>query len=159
MKRTGLILLALLIAGPLSRAQAQDNVVTKGEKIEEVKKLDHMLAHAIEKGEFDLLEKHLAEHYMIIDPTGNVWGKKKSLDFIKSKSITYDSIKDTDVKARIYGSTAVVTGLAEIKGKTKDHDISGEYRWTRVYAVLDGHWQCVTEHLTYVTHPDKLKKK
>jgi len=159
MKRTSLILLALLIAGPLSRAQAQDQVVTKGEKIDEVKKLDHKLSHAMEKGDIALLEKHMSEHYMMIDPTGNAWGKKKCVEFMKSKSIVYDSIKDRDVKARIYGSTAVVTGLAEIKGKMKDHDISGEYRWTRVYAMLDGHWQCVTEHLTFVQDPEKLKKK
>jgi ketosteroid isomerase-like protein len=158
MKQTILILLAMLIAGPLSRAQAQDKVVTKGPQVEEVKKIDHHLSRAMEKGDIELIDKHTADHYMLIDPVGNVHGKKKSLAFIKDKKVTYDSIKDSDVKTRIYGQTAVLTGLAEIKGKTEKHDISGEYRWTRVYAMLDGRWQCVTEHLTFVHDPEKLKK-
>lgn len=158
MMRTALVLLAAAIAIPAPAARAQDKTGGK-EKIDEVKELDHKLSQAILKGDFDMLDKHTAEHYMMIDPLGNVWGKKKNIEFIKSKKVTFDSIKDTDVKARVYGNTAVVTGLAEVKGKAPEHDINGEYRWTRVYTMMDGRWQCVTEQLTYVTDPSKLKKK
>jgi ketosteroid isomerase-like protein len=152
MKRTVVILVAVVFMLPVARAQAQD-------KAEEVKKLDRKLSEAILKGDFELLDRHTAEHYMLIDPIGNVWGKKKNLEAMKSKMITFESIKDSDVKCRVFGETAVITGLAEVKGRSKDHDINGEYRWTRVYNMSDGRWQMVTEHLTHVTNPEKLKKK
>jgi len=159
MNWTKVMLVTVLLTMPLSRTQAQDKVLTKGEKVDEVMDLDRKLSHAMEKNNIEMIDKHTADHYMMIDPVGNVWGKKKSIEFLKSKGIVYESIKDSDVKARIYGHTAVLTGLADVKGKMKDHDINGEYRWTRVYALMDGRWQCVTEHLTFVSHPEKLKKK
>jgi ketosteroid isomerase-like protein len=158
MKRTVMVLLAVLVAMPLSRAQAQDKAAQM-QKAEEIKKLDRKLCEAMEKGDADTIDRSTAEHYMLIDPTGNVWGKKKSLEAFKDKTVTFESIKDSDVKVHVYGDTAVITGLAAIKGKAKDHDINGEYRWTRVYNFSNGNWLCVTEHLTFVLNPEKLKKK
>jgi len=38
---------------------------------------------------------------------------------------------------------AVVTYATTDKGSYKGKDISGEYRWTDVFAKRDGHWQLI----------------
>jgi ketosteroid isomerase-like protein len=53
------------------------------------------------------------------------------------------------VKVRVYGDAAVVTGRATIKGQLKTgadsaQDISGQYRYTRVYVKQQGQWRLVS---------------
>jgi ketosteroid isomerase-like protein len=153
MKRMGVILLVAAIgAMSLSRAQADEK---DNKRIEEVKKLDARLSEAIVKGDTALIERHTADDYMVIDATGHVWNRKQNLEALANKTLTFESMKDSDVKVHFYGDAAVVTGLSEVKGKTKTHDINGEYRYTRVYILHDGRWQCVSEQLTHVYNAKK----
>jgi ketosteroid isomerase-like protein len=58
---------------------------------------------------------------------------------------------------RVFGDTAIVTGLLQVKGKVEDKDINAEYRWTRVYNKSGGEWLCVLEQHTYVLPKDEAK--
>jgi len=55
-----------------------------------------------------------------------------------------------EMKVRVYGDTAVVTGQSTVKGIFKTQDISGKYRWTDVFVKRDGKWQIVNAQLTPV---------
>ena len=55
-----------------------------------------------------------------------------------------------EMKVRVYGDTAVVTGQSTVKGMFKTQDISGKYRWTDVFVKRDGKWQIVNAQLTPV---------
>ena len=118
-------------------------------RADEVKKLDAKISEAIMKGDTKFIDHHTADDYVVIDPVGSVWTKAQNLEHLKS-NVKFESIKDSDVKVHFYGDAAVITGLADVKGKTKTHDISGEVRWTRVYVMRDSRWQCVLEQLTHV---------
>jgi ketosteroid isomerase-like protein len=156
MKRMGMILLVAAIAlVSLSRTQAADDKIKDEKRGEEVKKLDAKLSEAIVKGDTALLERHTADDYMVIDATGHVWNRKQNLEALSNKTLTYDSIKDSDVKVHFYGDAAVVTGISDVKGKMKMHDLSGDYRYTRVYILRDGRWQCVSEQFTHVFEAKK----
>ena len=65
----------------------------------------------------------------------------------------------TDRKVRFYGSTAVVTSLAEIQASTPDGQVSGNYRYTRVY-VRDpqGAWKIVSFEANRVREPGPHKR-
>ena len=52
----------------------------------------------------------------------------------KSGRIHPASLNVSDRKVRFYGRTAVVTSLAAMQATTGEGDISGNYRYTRVYA-------------------------
>ena len=67
--------------------------------------------------------------------------------------MVFESIKDSDVKVQLYGDSAVLTGRTDIKGKEKSQDISGAYRWLRVYVKRDGRWQVVAEQVTRMARP------
>jgi ketosteroid isomerase-like protein len=108
------------------------------------------VTEAILKGDTKFLDRHTADDYMVIDSSGAVWDKKKNLEFLGSGNVKFESIKDSDVKVHFHGDAAVITGLADVKGKSKTHDLAGEYRWSRVYVQRDGRWQCVMEQLTRV---------
>ena len=55
-----------------------------------------------------------------------------------------------DMKARVYGDAAVVTGRNTSKETLKGKDISGLYRWTDTWIKEAGRWQCVATHASMI---------
>ena len=50
-----------------------------------------------------------------------------------------------DRKVRVYGATAVVTSMAELTGSKSDEEMTGRYRYTRVYVRNpQGQWKIVS---------------
>jgi ketosteroid isomerase-like protein len=142
------VLMAILTVG-LSSARGQDAV-------SDLKKLDAKLTDAFNARDVETLGKHLADGYTLIDPRGGVHGKKAYLKHLADGTKVHN-LKETDVKVKVFGDTAVVTGLLHVKGKEKDKEVSAEYRWTRVYNKTGETWHCVHEQHTFV-HPKAEKK-
>jgi ketosteroid isomerase-like protein len=61
------------------------------------------------------------------------------------------SITD-DIRVRIYGDAAVVRGrTTTVNEQYKGKDISGQYRWTDMWAKdYMGRWRCVAEHVSRI---------
>jgi ketosteroid isomerase-like protein len=57
-------------------------------------------------------------------------------------------MESEDFRIRVYGSSAVVTGLTRTKGKFMGQEFSTQERATDVFVKGDGRWQCVLTHLT-----------
>ena len=49
-----------------------------------------------------------------------------------------------------YGDTVVVTGRTRIKGTDKGRSLTGDQRFTQVYAKKGGRWQIVAFHLSSI---------
>lgn len=147
MRTIAMSTLTLLIFGPAGFAAGP---VTTGPAADEVKKTDTAMSQAAMKNDVAVLEKHTADEYILTDPSGETSNKKACMDAFKAKLYKFESFKDTDVKAMVYGDTAVLTGHSEMKGSVGGVDISGPYRFTRTYVRRDGRWQCVAEQMTKV---------
>jgi ketosteroid isomerase-like protein len=87
----------------------------------------------------------LADDYMAITPTGILQSKEQALAALRSGAMKLSSLEISDRKIRLYGTTALVTSRAEVKGRGPEGDMSGSYRYTRVY-VRDPHgvWKVVS---------------
>lgn len=162
MKGTNLLflgLLALPLAIPADGARADDKKATKDEgKAEDVKKADRMLTQAILKADTDTFDALTSDEYFLTTSNGKVLEKRKNVAALKEGTLSFTSIDDSDVKATLYGNTAVVTGLSAMKGKWKQKEFDDEYRWTRVYVRRQNKWLCVTEHISHVWKPDATEK-
>ena len=143
------VLMAILTVG-LSSARGQGAA-------SDLKSLDAKLTEAFKDRDFKMLGKHMADDYIMIDPRGGVHSKKQYLKHLADGTAKFKDLKETDVKVRVFGDTALVTGLLHIKGKMEDKEISVEYRWTRVYNKKGDEWRCVLEQHTHV-HPKAEKK-
>ena len=89
-----------------------------------MKALDAKLTEAFESHDFEMLGKHTADDYILIDPRGRVHTKEKYLEHLsKSKANPkLAELKETDVKVRVFGDTAVVAGLLHVKAKVQDKE-------------------------------------
>jgi ketosteroid isomerase-like protein len=90
------------------------------------------------------VDRLLADDYLGISANGTLDTKADELTRRRSGSLHITQLDLSDIKVRIYGDTAVVTSKADLVGKNGDRDISGRYRYTRVYSNKDGQWRIVS---------------
>ena len=90
------------------------------------------------------VDRRLADYYLGISANGTLETKADELTRRRSGTLRITQLDLSDIKVRIYGDTAVVTSKAELVGKNGDRDISGRFRYTRVYSNRDGQWKIVS---------------
>ena len=100
------------------------------------------------------LQRILADDWVGIDFEGTVLNKQQALAGIVSDfSGSLDSTVLRDMKVRVYGNTAVVTGTDTETGDYHGQDSSGRYQWTDVFVRRAGRWQAVSSQSTKLTAP------
>ncbi len=116
----------------------------------EVQALEQAWADAVQHQDAGKIDRLQAAEYLFTDPAGQVWTKSRELDTIKSGDLAIDSFELSEMKVRLYDSTAVVTLRMVWHGQFRGSDISGPQRMTDVFVKRDGRWQCVASQATRI---------
>jgi len=85
------------------------------------------------------LGRLLADDWVYQGP-GGTQTKAQALAALKSDDQSFDFIKLGDMKVRVFGDTAIVTGSEDEKSSYKGKDTSGHYLWIDVFVKRQGHW-------------------
>jgi len=100
------------------------------------------------------MEKLLADDYLAITASGRLQTKDQALASMRAGKTHFTTLDVSDRKVRFYGTTALVTSLAEVRGTTDDGELSGSYRYTRVYARdAQGAWKAVSFEASRIREP------
>ena len=118
---------------------------------EELLKLENEFARAVASNNADALDRLLADDWIIVEPDGSIIDKARFLEVIRSGALSHESMKSTDLKVRVYGNTAVVTGLTTSKGKFMGQDFTSCERATDIFVKQAERWQCIFTQLTRFT--------
>jgi len=121
---------------------------------EELKKLETDRAAAVVKGDVATLEKQTSDDYTLINMNGQMSDKSQMVSAFKSGQTKLTSDELSDMKVRVYGNTAVITGKADVKGTLGGRDATGQIMFTRVYVKKGGQWQSVAFQQTRVSNPN-----
>jgi ketosteroid isomerase-like protein len=128
-------------------AQAQTLAQTKSGGVEqELIKLENEWADAWVKRDVAFFDRIIADDYTWTSSEGIVWTKAQDLALVKSGKDVITSWVLAEMKVRVYGDAAVVTGRSTVKETYKGEDVSGQYRWTHTWVKRAGRWQCVAGH-------------
>lgn len=114
------------------------------EIVRAIEKLEAQWQKAELHGDTNTMESMLSDDYLGIYADGTLATKTETLEDTKSGEIRFTRIDTSDRKIRVYGSTAVVVSRAEVQGTINGEDISGRYRYTRVYHRSNGVWKIVS---------------
>jgi ketosteroid isomerase-like protein len=112
--------------------------------------LEKNFTDAIVSNDVSAIERYMSPDWIIIDPDGSVIDRAKFLEVVKSGALVHDSMVPEDVRARNYGSTAVITALTRSSGRFMGHPFQSEERATDVFIQQNGQWVCVLTHLCRV---------
>jgi hypothetical protein len=111
----------------------------------EIEQMEEAWRSAILKGNASALDGLLADDYTGITAKGAIQTKEQAVNSVRSGMLQVSALNISDRKIRIYGATAVVTSMAELTGVKKELELSGRYRYTRVYVRKPaGQWKIVS---------------
>ncbi len=150
---------ALALAVCAISSVAAKPLAQKHESRHDIDQLEDEWRDAVLTSNTKALDSLLADDYMAITPSGTLQSRDETLQSLRSGRIHFTLIDVSDRKVRFYGTTAVVTSLANIQATTPDGKVSGSYRYTRVY-VRDarGEWKIVSFEASRVREPGPHKR-
>ena len=144
---------AFLLASILSLAVLL-NAAWAANAEEELKKLETDRAAAVVvRGDVATLEKQTSDDYTLINMNGQMSDKSQMVNAFKTGQSKLTSDELSDMKVRVYGNTAVITGKADVNGTLGGKDATGQIMFTRVYVKKGGQWQSVAFQQTRVSNP------
>jgi len=131
----------------------------KEDRRHQIDRLEDAWRSAVLSANTKALDALLADDYMGITPSGTIQNKDDTLQNLRSGRFHFDLLTISDRKVRFYGSTSVVTSLADIQAKTADGPVTGSFRYTRVWVRnAQGQWKIVSFEASQITAPGQRKK-
>jgi len=110
---------------------------------------------AVVKKDATALARILADDYTSVGSRGSTSTKADELANLKGADSTVNCV-DNNIKVRVYGDAAVVTGLGTRSGTYKGVAFKDrQFLWTDTFIRRDGRWQCVASQGTVVAAQQK----
>lgn len=141
-------------------AEAQKETPNPAAIEAEILRLEREWAGTIKTHDTEVVRRIEADDIVITYPDGTTGTKETDIKDLESKALNADSWDVVDAKVMVLDAdAAVVTGRSLVKnGKYKrpdgkSIDISGEYRFTDVFARRNGRWQVVASQATKIENP------
>jgi ketosteroid isomerase-like protein len=160
-RRTALALMLVTVLALVVNAHPLYAGLLRGPKHEirhEIDQLEDEWRTAVLKGNTAAMDSLLADDYMAITASGTLQTKEQALANLRSGRTHFTSLEVSDRRVRFYGTTALVTSVAEVHATTAEGDISGSYRYTRVYVRdAQGTWKIVSFEASKIRDSDSYK--
>ena len=146
MNGAGFLLFFLALSGLAVARPAFASLPHRGghELHKEIEALEMQWRQAQLNNDVGLMDRLLAEDYIGISANGTIETKAEALALRRAGTLHITTLDLNDLKVRIYGDTAVVTSRAYVTGTNGSSNISGQYRYTRVYNRRFGQWKIVS---------------
>jgi ketosteroid isomerase-like protein len=153
-KRTGKTLCLILFAlfGVVcAQGQAKPLQATPTPAVEsELRQLELAWLDAYDNNDAAAMERIVADDFQITYGDGRILNKKQTIAGLKpsapkdanSEQYTEDSV------VRVYGNTAIITGVYIYKHRDSDKETMSRSRYTDTYLKRKGRWQVVSSHLS-----------
>ena len=114
-------------------------------------KLDRELMDATVSNDMALFKRTALDSYVFVNPGG---GLEEGTQPPSGPPAKFESLVPQDVRVRVHGDTAVLTGRATVKGRLgSGRDISGQYRYLRVFVRQGGQWRLAATSVVPIEQP------
>jgi ketosteroid isomerase-like protein len=97
------------------------------------------------RGDVAALERIFAEEFIYTNPQCEVLTKQQQIAVLSKGDLKLEDVKSDDVRVRIYGETAVMTGHFTARATRQGKPMKIDERYTAVWVRRDGRWQIVAE--------------
>ena len=124
--------LSLLIV-PFISLQAGDE--------DDVLRAEHELALCYQNSDAACIEQGVMEDYILINSRGKISTRADDLAEAKKGDPKYEIFENHDMKARLHGDSAVVTGVTQTKGISGGQPFDAEFRFTDTFVKDHGRWR------------------
>lgn len=139
--RTPGLLLACFLATVAVRVQAQEKSEAATIRALELKWTDSYKQRSI-----DILSSLLADDFVITIEDGSIYSKAGYISHSADSSVHVEVAELSDLKVRMHGDTAIVTGAYHERGESGGKRYEYHDRLTDIWMKIGGRWQVVGSH-------------
>ena len=110
--------------------------------------LEEELAQALLKKDPEPLYRILDEGYILTNAIGSIKTKEQTINKFHHSvdEFSFFSVTNGDLRVRLYGDAAVVTGTQVQHATKHDQLVFVKLRFTSMYAKREGNWKLVAGH-------------
>ncbi|HZQ68229.1 MAG TPA: nuclear transport factor 2 family protein [Terriglobales bacterium] len=148
MTRKRLAMVVLLCCLP-TIAASQQGAAGSGDVLALEKKWTEAYKHR----EISLLSTLLADGFIITVEDGSTYGKEGYITHTADASVQVEVAELADLKLRLHGNTAVVTGAYHEKGRSNGKPYEYHDRLTDVWMKVGSKWQVIASHYSVPVKP------
>ncbi|MGC1645631.1 MAG: nuclear transport factor 2 family protein [Candidatus Sulfotelmatobacter sp.] len=134
--RIGALLVCLLAAAISSSAQEKSDAAT-------IRALELKWTESYKQHSIDILSSLLAEDFVITIEDGSTYSKAGYISHSADPATKVQVAELSDLKVRMHGDTAVVTGAYHEKGESNGKPYEYHDRLTDIWMKVGGKWQVV----------------
>jgi ketosteroid isomerase-like protein len=127
-----------LFATPCLQLRAQEDAEPA-----KVRELEVKLMDAYKQRQIEDFASLLDDNLVITFEDGNTYGKTGYTSYAASTSIRVDVVEMSDLKIRMHGDTAVLTGAYHERGESKGQAYEYRDRFTDVWKKKSGKWKLI----------------
>ena len=124
-----------------------------GETAQDIRALEARRFESMTKSDTIALRSLLADDLVYIHSNGKTESKNAFIRSIASGQTIYKSVQTEGLSVRVYGQTAIVTGLARVHVLMDGNDLNLRLRYTDAYVKRQDRWQLVTWQSTRLPEP------
>ena len=113
---------------------------------------------ALVAGDTSALDAILSDDWSVIDPFGEVISKARQAKELKDGIVDFISIDSSEVKMRVHGEAAVVTGRYQVEVKIRGQENTMPVRITESFAKRGSKWRCVSTQVTRIAESSRQNR-
>lgn len=139
--RKSLLLIFCLVAASTAHLPAQEKPDAATIRSREMK-----WTESYKHRNIDILSSLLADDFVITIEDGSVYSKTGYISHSADATVHVDVADLSDLKVRMHGDTAIVTGAYHEKGQSNGKPYEYRDRFTDTWMKIGGKWQVVASH-------------
>jgi ketosteroid isomerase-like protein len=156
---TRLMTFVVLVASPVLfgavPASAQSSPPVRSDQ-EILIQLEHDWDAAFHRHDAAFIDRILAEEFIVTYDNGVRADRNLELELAKSLNENIESSTMDEFIVKEFGNTAVVWFTLHLVGPVNGERVQNDYRFTDVFVVRDGRWQCVSSQSTRIDRNSRL---
>ncbi|MET0555368.1 MAG: nuclear transport factor 2 family protein [Vicinamibacteria bacterium] len=141
---------ALVLAGVVGLAGIAS---AQGGAERDVEDALHAGCAAFERGDVPFLESFLGDGFTLTNGSGEVTSREETLAEVRKGEPRYQVFRNSGMRVRLYGDTAVVLGITTVKGTSGGKPFAAELAFTDTLVKRAGRWVIVASHASRAPAP------
>ena len=113
------------------------------------------LATAYLKSDADGIAQGVMEDYTLTNSMGKIATRADDIGEAKKKDPKYEIFENYDMKVRVHGATAVVTGKTHTKGVSGGKPFDFQFQFTDTFVKDGGRWRLLAGHVSKLPAKEK----
>ena len=107
----------------------------------ELEDLEYKLSDALVSKDETVLKEIVADDFTI---AGSTITKRSYIDIVKTPQLNFNSVEKSEMRIKIYGETAIISGRTNTSRKIENGESSSVFNFMDVWVKSkNGDWQCV----------------